>query len=63
MIKNFKDLTDKEKAIQDIVFGVKENSLAFYSEQMGRDISSLQKVIDGKKALEDLKRIHITLDE
>lgn len=54
---------DKEKAIRDIVFGVKENSLAFYSEQMGRDIGSLQKVIDGKKALEELKRIHITLDE
>lgn len=54
---------EKEKAILDIVVGVKENSLAYHTRQMGRDLESLQKVIDGKKELEELKKIHISLND
>lgn len=54
---------EREKAFHDIVVAVKKNSYQHYSQKLGSDIDALQKVIEGKKALEELQRTHILLNE
>ncbi len=51
----------KEKALRDIVYAVKKNSYEYYSSKMGTDVSALQQVLDGKRALEELQKVHILL--
>lgn len=51
----------KEKALRDIVYAVKKNSYEYYSSRMGTDVSALQQVLDGKRALEELQKVHILL--
>ncbi len=53
---------EREKAFHDIVLAVKRNSLDYFSGQLGSDVSALSKVIEGKKALEELSKTHISLD-
>jgi DNA primase len=53
---------EKEKAFHDILVSVKKNSYDYYSARSGVDISALSKVIEGKKALEELGKLHISLD-
>ncbi len=52
---------DKEKALRDIVYAVKKNSYEYYTSRLGTDVSALQQVIDGKRALEELAKVHILL--
>ena len=52
---------DKEKALRDIVYAVKKNSYEYYTQRLGSDVSALQQVIDGKRALEELSKVHILL--
>ena len=52
---------DKEKALRDIVYAVKKNSYEYYTGKLGTDVSALQQVIDGKRALEELAKVHILL--
>ncbi|MBO5032948.1 MAG: DNA primase [Lachnospiraceae bacterium] len=52
---------EKEKAFHDILVSVKKNSYEYYSARSGVDISALSKVIEGKKALEELNKTHISL--
>ena len=52
---------EKEKAFHDILYAVKNNSFEYYSGKMGADMNALQKVISGKKALEELGKTHISL--
>ena len=52
----------KNKAFHDILLAVKKNSFAFYSARSGTDIAALTKVIEGKKALEELEKAHIFVD-
>ncbi len=62
---NLPELTTKqerEKAFRDIVLAVKQNSYEYFSAQMGTDMTALNKVIAGKKALEELAKTHISLD-
>lgn len=54
---------ERQKAFHDIVVAVKKNSYEHYSQKLGSDIDALQKVIDGKKALEELQKTHILLNE
>ena len=54
---------DREKAFHDILFKLKKNSYDYYSARMGTDVEALNKVIEGKKALEELSKTHISLDE
>ncbi len=54
---------EREKALHDIIYTVKRNSYEFYSERMGADVEALNQVIAGKKALEELSKTHISLDE
>ena len=53
---------ERAKAFHDIVLAVKKNSYEYYTAQLGTDVNALNKVIDGKKALEELARTHISLD-
>lgn len=52
---------EREKAFHDILISVKKNSFSYYSDRMGVDIMALNKVIEGKKALEELSKTHISL--
>ncbi|MDE5825563.1 MAG: DNA primase, partial [Lachnospiraceae bacterium] len=52
---------EKEKAFHDILVSVKKNSYEYYSARSGADITALSKVIEGKKALEELNKTHISL--
>ena len=52
---------DREKALRDIVYAVKKNSYEYYTARTGTDVSALQQVIDGKRALEELAKVHILL--
>ena len=53
---------EKEKAFHDILVSVKKNSYEYYSAKSGVDISALSKVIEGRKALEELNKTHISLN-
>lgn len=52
---------EREQAFHDILMAVKKNSYEYYNERAGADIKALQKVVDGKKALESLAKTHISL--
>ena len=52
---------EKEKAFKDVLSKVKENSLEYYSGRLGSDVTALNQVIEGKIALENLKKTHISL--
>lgn len=53
---------EKEKAFHDILLSVKRNSFNYYSERLGVDLSAMSRVIEGKKALEELSRMNISLN-
>ncbi|MBQ7839982.1 MAG: DNA primase [Lachnospiraceae bacterium] len=52
---------EKEKAFHDIVCAVKRNSYERDSASLGTDVAALQRVIAGKKLLEELNKTHISL--
>lgn len=52
---------EREKAFHDIVLAVKKNSYEYYTAKLGTDVNALNQVIEGKKALEELARTHISL--
>ena len=54
---------EKEKAFHDVLLKVKENSLEYYSSRLGSDVTAINKVIEGKKALETMKRTHISFHD
>ncbi len=56
------DKKEREKAFHDILVSVKTYSYEYHSSRMGSDIGALSQVIEGKKALEELKNTHISLD-
>lgn len=61
-IGKFEKKSDAEQALHDVICGVKRNSYEYYSQRMGTDISALNQVIAGKKALEELSKMHISFD-
>ena len=58
----FESKGDEAKALHDVIRSVKRNSYEYYSQKMGTDISALDQVIAGKKALEELNKMYISLD-
>ena len=54
---------EKEKAFHDILLSVKRNSYEYYTAKLGTDVNALKQVIEGKKALEELAKIRIPMDE
>ena len=53
---------EKDKAFHDILLAVKRNSYEYYTSKLGTDVNALKQVIEGKKALEELAKAHISLD-
>lgn len=53
---------EREKAFSDILRAVKQNSLEYYSRNLGSDINALTMVVEGKKALQELQKTHISLE-
>lgn len=53
---------DREKAFHDILVALKRNSYEYFSSQLGADVNALKRAIEGKKALEELEKTHISLD-
>ena len=56
------DLQEQEKAFRDILLSVKKNSYERDLASTGTDVNALTRAIEGKKALEELARTHISLD-
>lgn len=52
---------EREKALHDILLAVKKNSYEAVSARLGSDVSALTQAIEGKKALEELAKTHISL--
>lgn len=52
---------EREKALHDILCAVKQNSFDYYSGRMGSDMEAINQVISAKKALEELRKTHISL--
>ncbi len=55
-------LSEKEKALKDVLVAVKKNSYEESSKRLSQDVNGLTRVIEGKKALEELSRTHISLE-
>ena len=53
---------EREKAFHDILLHVKQNSYEYYSAHLGSDLNALNVVIEGKRALEELRKTHISLE-
>lgn len=53
---------EKEKALNETIYRVKENSIQYASEHLeATDIEGLQRVVMDKKKLQKLKQLHISL--
>lgn len=62
---NLPELTtaqEREKAFHDILFAVKKNSFEYYTANLGADVNALKQAVEGKKALEELAKTHISLE-
>ena len=53
---------EREKAFHDILLAVKKNSYEYYTGRLGTDVTALNQVVEGKKALEELAKTHISLE-
>lgn len=54
---------DKEKALKETIVRIKENSIAHRSKALApTDMEGLMKLVQDKKALEQLERMHISTD-
>ena len=52
---------ERERAFHDILLRVKKNSYEYQCSRMGFDVTALTSVIEGKKALEELGNVYISL--
>ena len=56
-------IREKEQALRDVIYAVKKNSLEYYKQkQQERDIEAVSRVIQGKKDLLALSKLHISLE-
>ena len=53
---------EREKAFHDILMAVKKNSYTYYTDKLGTDVDAIKRAVEGKKALEELAKTHISLD-
>ena len=56
------NLSEKEKALKDVLVAVKRNSYEESTRKLAQDVNGLNRVIEGKKALEELSKTHISLE-
>lgn len=52
---------ERERALHDIIYGVKSNSYQYYTARLGSDVDAIAKTLEGKKTLEELAKVHITI--
>ena len=55
-------IQEKEKAFHDILVSVKRISYEYNTSRLGTDVEALNRGIEGKKALEELSKTHISLN-
>ena len=60
-LPELRTVQEKEKAFHDILVRVKKNSYEHYLERSGVEIAALSIAVEGKKALEELNKTHISL--
>ena len=53
---------EREKAFRDILLWVKQNSYEYDMAHTGVDVNALTRALEGRKALEELAKAHISLD-
>ena len=54
---------EKRRALHDVICNMKENSIAYQSAHMNvTDMAALQRSVADKKALEELEKVHISID-
>ena len=54
---------EMEKAVKETIIRVKKNSIDYHSKQLDpTDMNGLMKVVSDKKALEQLEKLHISID-
>lgn len=56
------DKAEREKAFHDIVVNVKKNAYETDVLKSGSDVAAMQRMIAGKKALQELQKTHISID-
>lgn len=62
-LKQIETKNDKEKAIKDIILQVLQNSMESASATLeATDIQGLQRILEKKRTLEEVKKLHISLD-
>lgn len=61
-LERLESTAEQEKALHDIVCAVKRNSYERDSAQLGTDVAALNRVIAGKKQLEELAKTHISFE-
>lgn len=54
--------SEAEQALHDIVYNVKRNSYDYACQRLGVDASALNQMVEGRKALDELNKVHISLD-
>ncbi len=62
-LQDMATVQEKEKAFRDLLLTVKNNSYELLTASLASDVNALSKVIEGKKMLEELSRIHINMDD
>ncbi len=61
-LPELRTVQEKEKAFHDILVRVKKNSYEHYLERSGVEIAALSIAVEGKKALEELSKTHISFN-
>ena len=55
--------SDMEKAIRETIIRIKDNSIKYRSDHLSpTDMKGLMKVVEDKRALEQLEKLHISID-
>ena len=54
---------DREKALKETIIRVKQNSMEYHAKAASpTDMAALQKMVADKRALEELEKVHISVD-
>lgn len=62
-IKELTTKQEQEKALKETIIRVKNNSIEYATKMLDpTDIAGLQKLMDAKRELQDLQRLHISID-
>lgn len=61
-LKEIQTKEEKEKALNETIYKIKENSIQYASEHLeSTDLVGLQRIVESKKELQKLKQLHISL--